>query len=339
MVRGRLLAGRLAFLVLSAVIVVVSSEKYYWYPSGFSGVGFVELVGFYAFPVAAMLWVIEHYEVTSVWSLVVASGVFALGVEGIITPVLYEDGPAPVLALYFFAWHGLASVGFGWFLARRWALAGRRARLAVGSTLYGAAWGLWSTTYWRSESVAELEAENRIGEATWDPGQWTTSKFAIYAAVFTVVLVVAHWLIGFVWPRNWETTRRWTVATAVVLLLGLGLLTIAVPWAPLKLGLLVWLLHRMLSRMHTDPRATGFFAGMSGHVAFRQLVPLGLVSVAATVVYATIAVVEPTDDVLNGMYTTIIAVQTIAGLAVLTLALQRSKRNPSASPARRSYSA
>ena len=149
LVHGWSLAARLSFLVLSSVIVVVSSEKYYWYPSGFSGIAFVELVRFYSLAVAATLWVIERYKVESASSLVLASGVFALGVEGIITPVLYEDGPVPALA-HFFAWHGLASVGFCWYLARKLALSGRRARLALGSTLYGASWGLWSTTYWRS---------------------------------------------------------------------------------------------------------------------------------------------------------------------------------------------
>ena len=71
-------------------------------------------------------------------------------------------------------------------------------------------------------SVAELEAENRTGGASWDHGQWPTFKFAMYAAVFTVLLMVAHRLIGFVWPRDWKTTRRWTIATVVVLLLGLA---------------------------------------------------------------------------------------------------------------------
>lgn len=323
--RTQRLAARLSFVVLSAAIVVVSSEKFYWYPQGFTAVGFVELSAFYALPVAATLWVIERYNINRPWPILLASGIFALGVEGIITPVLYEDGPVPALALYFFAWHGVLSFGFCWYLARRWALTGCRTRLAMGSALYGAAWGLWSVTYWRTESIEEFETENAAGDASWDPGQWGVPKFALYAATFTAVLITAHWLLGFVWPTDWQTTRRWNLATALLLAAGLALITITIPWAPLKLGLLGWLIVRQLRRAGTGSARLTVFDALQGRPTLVQLAPLCLLAAVAVAVYAAAAAFEPTTAVLDAIYNGTVAFQVVAGLIVVVMACRRTK--------------
>lgn len=325
--------ARLLFVLLSASIVVVSSEKFYWYPQGFSALVFAELAAFYALPVAGTLWVVERFKVVGVWRLVLASGLFALGVEGIITPVLYEDGPLPLLALYFFAWHGILSLVFCRYLARKWALAGRRANLAAGSALYGAVWGLWSVTYWRTESIEELEAENAAGEANWDPGQWSVPKFALYAATFTIVLIVAHWLLGFVWPKSWQTTRRWNLATGLLLAAGLAIMTVAIPWAPLKLGFLGWLILRRLRKSNTMPDDATLFDELQGRATPSQLAPLALLAPTAVAAYGSIAALDPSSAVLDGIYGGTVTVQIIAGLIIVVIAFRRTKPAPHDDPA------
>lgn len=319
---------RFLFVVVSASIVVVSSEKFYWYPQGFSAVAFVELAAFYALPVAATFWAVERFNITGVWRVVLASGLFALGVEGIITPVLYEDGPLPLLALYFFAWHGILSFVFCWYLARKWALAGRRANLALWSAVYGAGWGLWSVTYWRTASIEEFEAEIATGEANWSPGQWSVPKFALYAATFTAVLITAHWFLGFVWPKDWQTTRRWNIPTGLLLVAGLAIITVAVPWAPLKLILLGWLIIARLRRTNASPDDGNLFSELRGRATLSQLAPLGLLAPAAIAVYGAVAVIEPTDAILDGIYGGTVAVQIVAGSIAFVIAFRRSKPEP-----------
>ena len=299
--------SRCAFLTLSAAVVVVTSEKFYWYPQQFAVGAFMELVAFYSLPLTLTFVVIDRYRVCGVQAVGIASAVFALVVEGVITPVLYEDGPLPVMALYFLAWHGYASFVFGWYLVRRWALAGRRGLLAVAATVQGATWGLWSITWWRAESIAEFEAENAAGTGTWDPGQWPTARFAAYAMTASVVLVVAHRLLDLVWPNDWALTRRWRRALLVVTVMGVALISVAVPWAPLKLAALGWPIVVLLRR-HRD-RTGGstdrvVFAELSGRVRSLDLAPLLLGGPAAIIVYGTLAALDPSAAFLDGVFWT-----------------------------------
>ncbi len=126
------------------MILVVWSEKMYWYLPGYT---FVELVIFYSFPTMMLLWAIGRFRVSNTAALALTADLFTLAVEGIITPVVYEDGPLPIVGLYLYAWHGGLSVMFGWYIIRKWALAHRRVALGVASLGMGAVWGLWSTTY------------------------------------------------------------------------------------------------------------------------------------------------------------------------------------------------
>lgn len=328
--KGRLRKGRLrafakrsAFLLLSGVIVVISSEKYYWYPQGFSGVAFLELVGFYSVAVSATLLVIHRYRVSGFGAVALASAVFALIVEGVITPVLYEDGPLPVMALYFFGWHGLFSFVFGWYAVRRLAFRGRWLALGLCAALQGAGWGLWSTTYWRPDSIAEMREENATGEGIWDPGQWPVSKFAVYASIATALFVSAHWLLGHVWPEDWAITRRWRRFLWFLLAAGLGLMTIVVPWAPLKLAALgypiLWLLRR-----HRD-RSSGesAFAELKGTIPLRNLAPAAMSGPAAVAAYWMMTVIDPSVSVLDNVFWVFVFTTLGAGVALVILAARQ----------------
>ncbi len=49
---------RLIFVTLSTAIVVFFSEKAFWYPQGFI---LGELILFYAIPIYACLWALDHF--------------------------------------------------------------------------------------------------------------------------------------------------------------------------------------------------------------------------------------------------------------------------------------
>ena len=330
--RVRPAARRIAFVALSAVIVVVSSEKFFWYPQDFQPAGFIELTLFYGLALVVAFWAIDRYRVERPAAVLVAAALFALVVEGIVTPVLYEDGPFPFLAAYFFAWHGVLSFWCCWYLVRRWALAGQRGRLAAASGLYGIGWGLWSVTYWRSDSVAELEAGRAAGEH-WVPGQWPVTRFALYAVAFTTLLVVAHRLLGHVWPDEWRPGRWWNRVTTTLLLLGLVVIAAAIPWAPVKLGVLAWMVGRRLRAAATVP-GRSVFDQLHGHVTLLRLAPLGLLAVAAVGVYAAATHLDPSDAQVDALYLAMVAGQVVAGLVAFGVALRRTA-DPATSRRRR----
>ena len=48
--------------------------------------------------------------------------------------------------------------------------------------------------------------------------------FGWYAITFTAVLIVSHWLLGYVWPRRWQPSR---ITNRVVLVLTLAVVAAA----------------------------------------------------------------------------------------------------------------
>ena len=304
--------------MLTSAIVVVASEKMYWYTGTYTAVGVIELTLFYSLAVMAMLYAIGRYAVDSTGRLVLASGIFAMVTEGIITPVVYSDGPLPVLFVYFLGWHGLLSVVFLWYTVRRWALLGRRRRLALWSGLLGLAWGIWSTNYWRAQTIAEQAAENSEEPGLWDIGQWAVPEFAAFAFGFTALAIGCHWLLGFVWPRHWEPSRGWTTAIAIGLVAYLGLWTVAIPYAPLKfaaiVGLLVWLLHRS----RPQPGSVTLLARNAGRVRMVNLLPLACLPSGAVASYALMTGLDLGDPALGTIYWTLVTATALGGaLAIL----------------------
>jgi hypothetical protein len=63
------------FTGLTTVILVFFSEKVYWYVQGYA---YAELVLYYAFPVYACLWTIDHFRVRRLPALVLVAALYAL---------------------------------------------------------------------------------------------------------------------------------------------------------------------------------------------------------------------------------------------------------------------
>ncbi|HID30003.1 MAG TPA: hypothetical protein EYP19_08370, partial [Desulfobacterales bacterium] len=106
--------NRLLFAILSAAILVVFSEKVYWYTQGYA---FLELLLYYFFPTYIFLWTIEAFRVRRWAPLFLAASLYGFLVEGVLASVLYEDGLLGLFHVSYtsLAWHALLSALFGWY--------------------------------------------------------------------------------------------------------------------------------------------------------------------------------------------------------------------------------
>ena len=138
--------NRILFAAMSAAILVVFSEKIYWYIQGY---GFLELLLYYFFPTYVFLWAIEAFHVRRWAPLFLAAALYGFLVEGVLAPVLYEDGLLGLFHVSYtsLAWHALISVLFGWYWLRRLLIQGNDRRIMLWSAVFGLFWGLWSLAY------------------------------------------------------------------------------------------------------------------------------------------------------------------------------------------------
>ena len=184
---------RLLFVLLSSTVMVFFSEKTFWYVQGYA---ILELVLFYALPVAICMWIIELFQVQRFSGLVLIGGFFGFLVEGVLTPVVYEAGLLdPIMPAYFVGWHGMLSLVLGWYFIRKCLVERRWKRLLLTSSFFGIFWGLWSLPYRLPESILEFQALAEAGEH-YIPGIWPVFDYALYTTIFTCMLAISHWLLG-----------------------------------------------------------------------------------------------------------------------------------------------
>ncbi|MEO1062593.1 MAG: hypothetical protein AAFZ07_14350 [Actinomycetota bacterium] len=313
-------ARRLAFALVSAAIIVVVSERMFWFWAS-NPLSHVEVSAYYALAVAPALWLIDRFRVDRLAPLVLVALVFGMFVEGVLTPVTYTGGPfVPFFPVWFTAWHGLMGLVVAWYLVHRWLIERRVRALAVLATVAGAFWGLWSMTLWLPENVGdeELIADNGGPLTVLAP-----VAFARYALVFSLIFALAHWL----WGRlgdvgQFRPSRPATILFGVVVAAMLIGWTVVVPWALPMFALYVWLAVRLLRRHEPVAKGPGLLAQLVGPVRARDLLSLAPMPIAATGTYALIWWLTPTDTVGRVVMYGTIVVQT----AVAAVALWRSGR-------------
>jgi hypothetical protein len=302
--------GRLAFALLSAAVLLVFSEKLFWYVTGY---GLLDLLLGYFFPAFVLLWVVDTFRVRRLAPLFLAAAVFGFVAEGMLTNTLYEGGPLAWFSVSYtpLAWHAPLSVVFGWWWLRRELLAGRTRRVALGCAAVGVPWGLWALAWWLPENAADsvlLAQGARLG-------RWPVADFALHAFTFTGLLALAHGLLG---RGGWQVSFRpsWIeialVAAGLLLFFGALVLTVY-PWAPLRLLVLVGvtLIALYVNKRREPPGSV--LSDLAGPVPPRRLPALGAMPAAAVAVYALATVVEPSVDVITG----ITAYGLVLGTAVL----------------------
>ncbi len=315
-------AKGLAFVFLSSLLVVTASGRVYWYLGGVGLEQNILIALFYAIPTLAGLWAIGSGGSSRLHQMILAGAVYGFVVEGVLTPVIYEDGPLPVLAALFVGWHGLLSIVAFWYLARKWLLEGKRKALAIGVLLVGAYWGSWSIVYRLPNALDEFEETYAVMEP---------AEFAGYAMVVGAGFAAAHWLIGLVWPEEFRP-GKWGRRLIVIVTLGYGSLAVlpVVPWAPLKFAVLVGGALRLLqrSRQHR-PDEPSAIAELQGRVALRDVAILMVAPAVAGLVYAGVWALDLSDEVVQGLFGLFSGAQVIAGLVAFAWAARRSLRRPS----------
>jgi hypothetical protein len=288
--------GRLAFALLSAAVLIVFSEKVFWYVTGYTTLDL--LVGYF-FPAFILLWVIDAFRVRRLAPLFLAAAVFGFVAEGMLTNTLYEGGPLAWFSVSWtpLAWHAPLSVLFGWWWLRRELVAGRARRVALGCAAVGVLWGLWAMAWWLPENATDpvlLAQGARLG-------RWPPADFALHAFTFTGLLALAHGLLG---RGGWQTSFRpsWVEIIVVVggLLVFFGTQALPVyPWAPLRLLALLGVAGAGLyvNKRHEPPGSA--LSDLDGPVRPRHLLALAALPAAAVGVYAIGAAVDPSPDVIR----------------------------------------
>lgn len=314
------LARVATFVYLTSTIVVMASERVFWYWAGFTVDSVFALGAFYLIPTASALWVLARAHATRWYHVILAGAVFGFVVEGVLTPMLYIDGPLPIMAAMFVGWHGvLAFFGF-WYLARRWLLARRTPLVAAASAGVGVMWGWWAIAASVQESAEEITYHGG------NPGLLAPDSFALYAFGVGLALAAAHWVIGYVWPRSWLPGRASTIAVAAISLAYMApAVIVTVPWAPLKLAALLggtyWLMIRRRGARHEEPAILDCLAGK---VRLRDTLALLAMPATAAITYSVLWVVDLSDGALGAAYWAMVALQVLGGTAAYLVAARRA---------------
>ena len=302
--------GRIAFALLSAAVLLVFSEKLFWYVTGY---GTLDLLAGYFFPAFVLLWVIDTFRVRRLAPLFLAAAVFGFVAEGMLTNTLYEGGPLAWFSASWtpLAWHAPLSVVFGWWWLRRELAAGRARRVAAGCAAVGVVWGLWALAWWLPENAADpalLAGGARLG-------RWLVADFALHAFTFTSLLALAHGLLGRGgWRPSFRPSRIEGALVAAGLLVFFATTVLpAYPWAPLRLAALVGVAAGGLYANRRREAPGSALEDLAGPVRPRHLLALAAMPAAATAVYAAAAALNPSPDLIR----VVVAYGLVLGSAVL----------------------
>ncbi|MEM7339532.1 MAG: hypothetical protein AAF467_12845 [Actinomycetota bacterium] len=324
--RRVLAAGRLiAFVLVTAAIVAVSSERMFWYWSTSLSDHLIVTLA-YSPAIAGVLWAISRHHLAGVTGLVLAAPLMGYYVEGVFTPIVYTGGPTPLFPLWFAAWHGVLSVGL-LLCAIRWCLVtGRASSLAALSAGLGVFWGLWSITLTLPENVndPELIADHGGALTVLDP-----LAFTGYAVLFTLVVMAGHALLGLgLWPARFDPPRwarwLWMLYTAVMVIAW----TFVVPWAAPMFVVLMAAQFWVLRRSERPGAHRSILVDLDRPIRWPLLAALTPMAALAAATYALLWWVDLSNDVLRVIFYGVIAVQTLAMAAALAWAVRRALRAP-----------
>ncbi|MEM7272603.1 MAG: hypothetical protein AAF547_05935 [Actinomycetota bacterium] len=314
----------IVFSLATALIVVVGSERMYWYYADVDLESTAVLTAFYAVAVSVLLWLVDRFQTTGFWSFLLAVPAFGWIVEGVVTPILYSGGPVPFFPLWFTGWHGLLAVVVLWWGVRLLLVEDRRAALAGLSVVVGAFWGTWATTMWLPENLDDPELAESL------PAVRSPGDFARFAALASLTLVVGHVVADRTWIVRLPRSRP--IGLAVIGYCGLMVIawTLVYWWAaPMMAVLLGWLCFGLRRRRPVVAKPT--LARLAGSVSPAAYLGLAPLPVTAAAVYAGWFAVDLGVGTIRVIHYGTIAVQTVAAAVLLTMAWRRSGANAKAS--------
>lgn len=300
--------ARLLFLLVSSAIMVFFSEKAYWYVQGYELLG---LVLFYAFPAFVCLWAIQAFRVKTLSALFLCGALYGFVVEGVIVTLIYEQGLWAWFHVSYtpLAWHAPISVVFGWYYLRKLLISGSMKRLVGWCCAFGTFWGCWSLVYTID-----------LGEGEGVLGAWPVWSFAAYVFTFGAVLAACHWAFGRVWLRAFEPSKaeRWAVSAIIVAYFALGTAPqVPTMWFKLPVLLAVTLLALWSNRR--KEREGSLLSELGGRVPLSRATALLCMPCVATLVYALVLSVGPSENLIRTVFYEGIVVTTGYAGAVLYL--------------------
>jgi len=264
----------------------------------------------YSAAVGVVLFATQRWSIARAGGLIIAGAMYGWIIEGAIATTLYSSPPFSVVWTGV-AWHGLITVGVGWWLLPRAVNRGGWPA-ALTCAAVGVAWGVWSAQWWG--------ALPEIGEATayFDP--------AGYAGF--VVLVSALGAAGYAAQRALAPASppaAWAGWACVACVVAWFVVVVAlqVNWAPVLLAPLVALaLLRMKMLSSVDSVAPRWSVPTS--IQYRRLPWLALIPMTAVAAYCALAPLEPAvagEGVLTVTMVATVIVLTAAGAVALGVGL------------------
>ncbi|MEM7596703.1 MAG: hypothetical protein AAF382_03335 [Pseudomonadota bacterium] len=164
------------------------------------------------------LTVVQQFHVTSLAGFIVAAALLGFLIEGVPVPVLYSELPMSILWTSL-AWHGLITVGIGWYVFRRVMAHGGWAPAALYNVGLGLFLGLWNAYSWTARDTG-AGGEVRF---EWQHADGFIDQFLFGYALF----LGGHLLFDRAYPKDvrfhrWEVLGLVTVAVAIAVLTAVG---------------------------------------------------------------------------------------------------------------------
>lgn len=310
---------RLLFALMVSLVLSFFSEKAYWYIGGYGDM--LAVAVFYGFPTYATLWAIDYFRVRRMAPLFLAASIYGLLVEGVLTPVVYAGFPFNPISISYtsLAWHAPISVVFGWVMLRRALLDGDGRRVLRLAVAFGVFWGTWMMIWRLPEAFDDPELEGLTYT-------FSAGEMARYVAVTSLVMVLAHGLLGrrWLWHTAFKPSR--VDGGLVLAMLGLlfGVIVLAVPYALLELPVLLGLIYWALRANRQREAEGSVLSDLAGTIPPRRLWPLALIPMLTAAIYALSA--RFPEDLIRVVFYGIYLVQTLGGLVGFGVALWYTRR-------------
>lgn len=227
-----------------------------------------------AFVFLTAVW---YYRVGSLAGLFVAGSLVGWLGEGVLVQTLYDQFPLQI-SWTGLAWHALISVCLGWYGLRQALAAPARRRPAALCLGLGVFWGLWAIFWWVEEPA----------------NQASVAEFAAFSFATTALLSLSLWLYAKASPSSFRPSRPAIIAALAILLVIFSLGT--VPLAPISIIVLPVLLGLVMVGLARNRLRNGQQVGQvildQPPLPLRSLLPLILVPLTATLIYAAATVLD-----------------------------------------------
>lgn len=276
--------ARIAYTLVTAYILTFYSEWMFWSGRPPSPTFFLEAFPTwiaYSFITFFFITAVAYFRVGSVWAIFLCGALYGWLLEGVLVQTMYDAFPIQI-SFTGLAWHAFISVVFGWwYLPRRL----RESRAIISCLLFGLGLGLWSVGWWGEPDVAVAAPESIF----------------LYNGFFGLLLIPAYML----WSRfklvDFRPTRIEVISAGLLLTAYFIFITVltqplALPVLPPLLIIILWTLRK--NRQH-EPE----IQNEAAPITLKQSLPLLLIPVTASLVYAGALSIGLTFPGLQVLYT------------------------------------